>query len=307
MREIITNYIYQGQPTKALKIYFDYDEFEVYKKKDPKLSRTELVAEIFKDDAYKTIPHLIIGDWGETYDPGINTILQNLILNKERLAHLESMFIGDISQEESEVSWITQGEYAPLLEHYPALKSLTIKGSSSLSFQRLQHANLTHLEIISGGLPSSVINKISQAELPKLESLRLYFGTEAYGFDGNIETIKPLLKRDLFPNLTHLGLLNSEVQDEIVQALIASDIVAGLHSLDLSMGTLTDIGGQTLLDNIERFKHLNEITLHYHYLSNEMIQSLTNSVLKVKISDQQEAEDYDDDGTKEWRSPMLTE
>lgn len=306
MQEIITT-PYQGKAVTALKVYLDYDEFESYNERHPNLEMSAIIHELFQKEDYKTIPHLIIGNWGDAYESGIDDILRDLITYKDRFTHLESLFIGDMDSEDCEISWIIQGEYAPLLAHYPHLKSLTIKGATNLSFEKIAHPNLTHFELITGGLSKDILDKVATADLPKLESLRLYFGVEDYGFDGDIDTITALLRTDLFPHVKHLGLLNSELQDDIVTALVQSDILKQLVTLDLSMGTLTDIGGGTLLSHREQLQHLTEITIKYHYLSDEMIKTLQNSGLKVTLSDQQEAEEPDEEYGFSGRYPMYTE
>jgi hypothetical protein len=286
---------YRGSEVTALKAFEEYDV------------ESDFIDELLHNDEAKKIPHLVIGHWNECYEAGASEkIIADLIKHKAEFAYLESLFIGDIEGEECELSWIVQTEYAPLLENFPNLKSLTIKGSQQLSFEKIAHANLTHFEIISGGLPSSVIDKIADANLPSLESLRLYFGVDDYGFDGNINTITPLLRAGLFPKLTHLGLLNSEIQDEIVAELIKSDILKQLSTLDLSMGIFSDKSGTVLLDNFEKLRHLEKITIAYHFMSNEMVEQLQASGLNIEISDQQEGE-YDADEDYDYRYPMYTE
>lgn len=275
----------------------------------PNSENNFIIDELLHSEEIKSIPHLVIGGWDEPYEEGgSEEIVASLIKHKDKFNHLESLFIGDMESEACEISWIKQCDYAPLLENYPNLKSLTIKGSDGLSFEKIDHAHLTHFEIISGGLPVSVIEKIATANLPNLESLRLYFGVQEYGFDGNIDTIKSLLRADLFPKLTHLGLLNSEIQNEIVSALMESDILSQLKTLDLSMGLLFDKGGETLLANAEKLAHLEKIKIEYHFMTEEMVARLQATALSFDISDAQEREfDEYEEGVYEYSSPMYTE
>ena len=206
--------------------------------------------------------------------------------------------------EECEVSWIEQGDYSNLLKALPNLKSLTIKGSNELSLGNIDHNNLEELEIICGGLPTSVIKQIASARLPKLKKLNLYFGVEDYGFDGTSDDIASILKADYIKNLTYLGLGDSEIQDEIVEKVVESKNLYNIKTLDLSNGTLTDKGGQMILDNISMFKGLDKLDLTYHYLSEEMMQNLRNTGINVILDEANEPDEYDGEV---YYYPMLTE
>ena len=89
-----------------------------------------------------------------------------------------------------------------------------------------------------------------------------------------IEDVKELLSKERFPNLSHLGIVDSEIQDEVVEAILESDLLPQLKVVECSMGCLTDKGGQAILDGKERIGHLEKLDLHYHYLSDEMMKKL---------------------------------
>lgn len=144
--------------------------------------------------------------------------------------------------EECEVSWIIQGNYSKLWAAMPQLKVLIIKGSTDLELGEICHEGLESLTIICGGLPVSVIRSIQEAKLPHLKKLLLYIGIEDYGFDGDVDTIKELLEKADFPDLTYLGIVDSEIQDDIAKTVLESKFMGRIHTLDLSNGTLTDKG-----------------------------------------------------------------
>jgi len=58
------------------------------------------------------------------------------------------------------------------------------------------------------------------------------------------------------------------------------------------MGTLTDVGGQALLDSlgIRGLKHLN---LRHHYLSAKMTKKLHDLGIEVNVADRKEEEEED--------------
>ena len=51
------------------------------------------------------------------------------------------------------------------------------------------------------------------------------------------------------------------------------------------MGILTDPGGQSIIDNMERLKHLKLIDLEHHFLSNEMMNQLKKTDLNINLKD----------------------
>ena len=74
--------------------------------------------------------------------------------------------------------------------------------------------------------------------------------------------------------------------------------------MDLSNGTLTDKGGQMILDNISMFKNLDKLDLTYHYLSEKMMENLKNTGINVILDEANDAEEYDGEI---YYFPMLTE
>ncbi len=283
---------------EAKKYALTYEEAEKGK------TSKDLMDKVLKDKKLPDLKHISIGAWEESYECSCQQIINTFIEKRDQFQHIESLFIGDMDFEECEVSWIKQGDYSNLYAALPNLKKLTIKGSQDLELGNVDHANLEHLEIICGGLPLSIIHSIVTAKLPNLKTLTLYIGVDEYGFDGSIENLKPLTSKQLFPNLTRLGLVDSEIQDEITEMILESSILPQLEILDLSYGCITDKGGQLLLDNTDKIGHLSELKIEYHYFSDEMIAQLKKLPIKVDISAQQEQEEYDGEI---WTNPMLTE
>ncbi len=263
-----------------------------------------LISEILEDKELKKLEEIIIGDWGESYDDSCQSIIDDIIENKEKFTHIKSLFIGDMEYDECEVSWIVQGNYGKLWSALPNLKELRIKGSNELDLGEINHENLEVLEIICGGLSKSVISQIEKAKLPNLKKLNLYLGINCYGFDGDINTIKGLLEHSNFPNLIYLGLNDSYIQDEVTEAILHSKYISQIRILDLSNGVLTDKGGQMLLEEIPKYNNIEKLDLHYHYLSNEMMEKLDEFSIEIDLSEQNELELWDG---RVFSWPMLTE
>lgn len=286
---------------KSEKFFYDYDDYEEGGK-----DALTLAQEVLADPDLPDLDELVIGCWGESYDNSVQSLLDEFTAQAGKLQNIKSLFIGDMDYEECEVSWIEQGSYEQLLAALPGLERLTIKGSVGLSLGKIRHAALQEIEIICGGLPKNVLHELAESELPALTKLNLYLGVEDYGFDGDIEDVKVLLRSPLMRQLTYLGLGDSEIQDEVVAAVLAVLPLERLQVLDFSNGTLTDQGGQLLLDAQDKLKNLQKIDLTYHFLSDEMMERLKATGLPFVLDDQQETETDEDDGYI-YRFPMLTE
>lgn len=279
----------------AVKLSIDYDAFEEGKRMETEIERLSSSPEA------ATLTSLTIGDWGQAYEQSSELVVEALVKHKASFPALRKLFIGDMSYEECEISWINQTDLSPLLPAYPELQSLTAQGGTDLRLSQLQHDKLEELIIITGGLSKAVLADIAASRLPNLRKLELYLGVDNYGFDGGLEDLLPLVEPGKFPKLTYLGLKNSEIQDEIAAALADAPILDQLDTLDMSLGTLSDTGAEAILAS-DRVKGLKLINLSYHYMSDEMMDRLKNSGLPVDVSDQQESADDDD-----WRYPSITE
>lgn len=277
------------------RIAVDYDEAE-----EGKTLLDKVIA--FAESAQAaTTTALVIGSWEEAYESSCQEALDYLAVNSARLPCLTELFVGDMDSEECEISWINQGNYTALIKAFPQLERLHIKGSTELvlSSEPLAHANLKALTIECGGLPKSIIETITQAQLPNLEYLNLYLGVDEYGFDASLDDLRPLLTKERFPKLKYLALADSEIADEIAEAIAEAPVLDILETLDLSQGTLSDKGGEALLAS-SKIRQLKRLDLHYHYLSNAVMAKLRALGPIVDVTEQQDIED-------EWRYPAVTE
>lgn len=263
-------------------------------------SPKELALEVLEDEELPNLEKIIIGQYTPGYDMPIDDLLNTFIENKDKLQHIQSFFFGDMDSMECEISWIEQGNYENFLQAFPNIKELIIKGSNELELGTINHPNLERFELISGGIPASVLDDIARANLPSLKSLILYLGVDDYGFDGNLETIKNLVEKMNFPNLKELQLLNSDIQDEIAEMILNEVILNQLDVLGLGAGTLTDKGGQLLFDNFDKLKHLKKLDLEYNFLSDEMAKKLESLDLDINTEDRNEVDVYEYNGEKEY-------
>lgn len=265
---------------------YDYEEYEEGK------GPSTMVADILADPEFSSLTELIIGSWGSAYEDGCQPIIDAIIENAGRFSHIEKLFIGDMDFEECEVSWIMQGDYSRLWAALPNLKELTIKGSTDLRLGEICHENLEALTIICGGLPAENIEEIGRARLPKLKKLLLYIGSDNYGFDGNADTIRRFLEDADFPELKYLGIADSEIQDELVEAVLASKFMSQIHTLDLSCGTLSDKGGKLLWEKLPQYDNIKNLDVHYHFMTEEMVKKLEALPISVDASDRNKPGSY---------------
>ncbi|MEE4595719.1 STM4015 family protein [Streptomyces sp. DSM 41524] len=221
-----------------------------------------------------------------------------------RLTGLEAVFLGDIEYEEAMISSIDRSDLAPLLEAFPGLRELAVRGGDGLAFPVTGHAGLRALRIESGGLPPKAAESIAAADLPALERLELWLGDDWYGGGTTVGQLAPLLAGARKPALRHLGLQNSPIQDELAAAVASAAVVPQLTSLSLAMGTLSDEGAEALLHG-QPLTHLKELDLSHHYLSDEMMlriwRALEPAGVRVNLRgkqerDEEEWEDDDEDG-----------
>ena len=212
-----------------------------------------------------------------------------------RLPKVRALFIGDMVQEEQEISWIQQTDVAPLLASFPELEILRIRGATGLSISKPQHAKLRALAIESGGLAPEVVGQICRGKFPELEYLELWLGTPEYGGDCTVNDLQPILKGKLFPKLKYLGFRNSQIADDIAAVIVKSPIVAQLETLDLSLGNLGDEGGNALLQ-LKDNKSLKRLDLHHHYLSKPVQKLLKALPFPVDLADAKTVEEDDEFG-----------
>ncbi|WP_438319594.1 STM4015 family protein (plasmid) [Streptomyces sp. HUAS TT3] len=245
---------------------------------------------------------IVVGSWDSAYDSGPEDIIEALVEARDELPALRALFLGDMVSEECEISWIVQGDVGPLLDAFPALEEFGVRGGTSLVVPPFTHRRLRSLTVETGGLPARVVRNIAASDLPSLEHLDLWLGTDEYGGDSQLSDVAPIIDGDRLPSLRHLALRNSEYQDEIATAMASAPVVARLETLDLSMGVLTDEGGAALLGG-QPLSHLKKLDLHHNYLSDPLKQRFQDTLEGAGVTldlDRGHAEEDEWDG-RTWR------
>ncbi|WP_435018288.1 STM4015 family protein [Tundrisphaera sp. TA3] len=289
-----------------------------YDSEDP---LTVLLARFLEDPAASEVPGLVIGAWqGDESDASAGPIVEALVAAREALPNLRALFLGDITSEENEISWIQQSDVTPLFDAYPNLEHFRVRGGSGLAIGKLRHGNLRSLVVESGGLDAEVVRGIAASDLPRLEHLELWLGTENYGGNVTPDDLAPILRGDRFPALKRLGLRDAEGADRIAEAVAQAPILARLDVLDLSLGDLGDEGAMALVSSpymprpsqsdVQPFlsglgdkegpgnspgaARLTRLDIHHHYVSDEVIQKLKRLGIEIEAGDRQEGHDWGD-------------
>jgi hypothetical protein len=254
---------------------------------------TDKFAAFLNDPAAGSVTGLIVGAWQNVWEQDSSPIVAALVTARDRLPALRALFLGEILQEESEISWIHQTDVSPLFTAYPALEHFAVRGSEGLSLGALRHDRLKSLIVQSGGLPANVVQEVAAAELSELEHLELWLGEESYGADYTLADLEPILSGERFPRLRYLGLRDSERADEIAAAVATAPVLQRVRVLDLSLGALTDAGAEALLAS-PAVARLERLDLHHHFCSEAMMARLQALGIAVDVSERQDRHEYGD-------------
>ncbi|MFE6998791.1 STM4015 family protein [Streptomyces griseus] len=242
---------------------------------------------------------LVIGQWGEAYEETSSVPIGLVMAAADRLSSLEAVFVGDLEAEQAEITWIQQSDVTVLLAAFPGLTEFGVRGGSELVFPPTKHERLRALTVQAGGLPAEVVRGVLDSELPALERLDLWLGVSAYEGNTNLTDLAPLLAGTHFPRLNHLGVRNSEIQNEIASAVASAPVVAQLRVLDLSNGTLGDEGAAALLEG-QPLTHLELLDLHHHFLTDAMAERVRGALEPhgVRVDLAQKREPWGDRGAE---------
>lgn len=253
----------------------------------------ELFTKFLAAVAPATVTALIVGSWADSYDQTSAAIVEALLAAAPQLPNLRALFIGDMTSEDCEISWIRQSDLTPLLATFGLLEELVIRGGTDLELQAIKHSALQRLVIESGGLPVAVVRAVAASDLPALTDLELWLGTKEYGADSTVQDVAPILAGEHLPNVSRLALCNSDYEDQIAAAASTAPVIVQLKDLDLSMGVLTDTGAQALLAG-QSLTHLATLNLAHNYLSDDIKDQLRAALEPAGVQLNLESGDADE-------------
>ncbi|MEU0236182.1 STM4015 family protein [Nocardiopsis sp. NPDC006198] len=266
---------------------------------------TDYLARFLSEVDTERLTALVVGEWSYANEGGMYQAADLLVEHADALPNLRSVFFGDITFDECELSWISQPDLAPLVAAFPRLEALTVKGADGmdgrLGLHVPSHASLRSLTLQSGGLPGRVVREVASSGLSALEHLELWLGMEDYGGSTSPQDLAPVLSGEAFPRLRYLGVRNAEKWAEWVPVLAEAPVLAGLEVLDLSLGILTDQGARELVDRAGAFAGLRRLDLHHHFLGEETVERVRAAFagsgveLDLDAGRDDDDEEYDED------------
>lgn len=187
---------------------------------------------------------LVIGNWADVPHSDNHHPARLLVENAHRLPALRALFLGDVPEGEGDgecdIVYIDHPDLTPVLEAYPRLEELWIRGTPDLEterrsyFEPTRHAGLRRLVLESGGLPVEVLRTLSECDFPELTHLELHLGHPEWNGLAGPGDLAWLAAGIRFPKLAHLGIRSPLIHDELASAFADAPIVARLRTLDLS-------------------------------------------------------------------------
>ena len=115
-----------------------------------------LLSALLAADWAGQVTALVIGEWGESYDTAAP--VERLVAAAGTLTGLRALFLGDMTYEENEISWIKQTDVTPAAGGLPARwRCCGCAAPTGLELTPVRHEALRELAIESGGLPADVV------------------------------------------------------------------------------------------------------------------------------------------------------
>ena len=183
------------------------------------------------------------------------------------------------------------GDLSVISRAFPRLEELHIWGYEIALGEALELPELRSLRIETCGLSRAALAAVTRPTWGKLERLDVWFGSSDYGSEATLEDLRRLLDGSAIPHVRHLGLMNTELANEIASVLGGAKVLAQLESLDLSMGTLDDAGAGALVAAAPAWKHLKSLNVSRNFLSDDAIAALGEVGPEIIDGEQNDADE----------------
>ncbi len=154
------------------------------------------------------------------------------------------------------------GDYSFILPKLTHLQIFYLVGSIFVfdeeepEIKGLDFPELLHFARVSPDLSENELYSLTHYCWPKLEALTLGIGFESQVI---AEDFDMLLKGRNFPSLRYLSIRHFKELDAFILLLANSPLLSQLVKLDFYQSDLTTIGAQVLIDNKDKFSHLEAI------------------------------------------------
>ncbi|MEM7715183.1 MAG: hypothetical protein AAF349_16660 [Cyanobacteria bacterium P01_A01_bin.68] len=207
------------------------------------------------------------------YKTAFQDFVDTIVEAKDSLVNLKALRIGDecvtynIKYLNSRISI---GNICPILTAYPKLKLLHIRGKMykedvfipdnkilavhniknklAVSAKAFKHESLKTLVIDADGISDRNLAKLCNLDLPSLEYLEIWLN-RGDSHNINIESLAPILAGKYCKNLIYLGIRNSKNTNELIKAIVDSQIINSLKILEITNGNIKSDVARALLES----------------------------------------------------------
>jgi uncharacterized protein (TIGR02996 family) len=213
------------------------------------------------------------------------------VVRAHPLPHLRVLVIAPVDYR----LMMTSLDATGVIEGLPQLEELEL-GSADLTIGTIDGTalpNLRRLALRTPGLTRAALAPILATKWTRLEELELWFGPAAH-CEVDHHDLWRILSGLAVPALRRLRLRNTDFTDALCISLVDAAILRHLTLLDLSMGSLTDEGAETLLANAAKLQHLDALIINDHDLSSPVASRLRLALPKLSLSADRQTPYYDD-------------
>ena len=261
---------------------------DIYSDEDWDGQTAEVLTEVLAHPSARFVVEFAFQSNGDPNEDDLQSLID--VLAKHAPASTRKITFGDNIDQ---ISWHHTGKLGKLWPGVPNLRVLEIE-SGDFEVGKMVAPALERAVFITGGLSKTCGRDLAKAQIPNIRHLEIYYGNHDYGADCTISEVRPLLARTDLPHLEYLGLENAEFANDIARALAGAPVLAGLKTLDLSQGTLTDEGADALVAAKASLSHLECLDLSENFLTQRGIQAVAGLCKQVVTSAQREPWDWGD-------------
>jgi hypothetical protein len=237
-----------------------------------RLDLVQVLAAFVKDPAAAEVSGLVVAGWGTLGEEGqdVARFVEALVKARTQLTGLRALFLGEDTNAEGASYNTMLGDLAALPAAFPDLRHLRLRGCRGLRLgERLRHDGLRSLTLESCALEADVLEDLTSASLPNLEHLELWHGSDRLEA-AEVDQFQPLLQARRFPRLRYLGVRNSRQADDVARLVGEAALPPNLTTLDLSLGNLSEEGASALLYS-DWINRLETIDLRHHFLPDNLM------------------------------------
>jgi hypothetical protein len=146
--------------------------------------------------------------------------------------------------------------------------------------------DLMSLVLRTGNLSKTAVAALASGVAPSLERLELWLEEDS---DVAGSDLGQLLRRKRFPRLRHLSLPGA-LGEDVLDALVSSDVTPQLRSLDLSRGAGAGQAAQIIIDHAKSLSHLHRLDLRWNRIPAQLAREVARLLPQALTGDQGEAD-----------------